>query len=280
MRTPEFFRSISYLLRDGELIQVDVPDDANFQGVFRGQVMINLRSDWKPADKTYPSDALLAIDLESFLKGDRDFEVLFSPEERVSLSGSASTENFLLYTTLDNVTSRLYKMTFDKGEWNREEIELPGLGSAGVFGTSDSSDDYFLTYTDFLTPASLYYVGEGKEPALAKSSPSFFDAEGMKVQQFEAKSKDGTMIPYFIITPKGYEANGKNPTMLYGYGGFEVSMRPGYSGSTGRAWVERGGVYVLANIRGGGEFGPKWHQAPCVRTTRTTSTTSPPWPKT
>ena len=151
-------------------------------------------------------------------------------------------------------------MTFQDGVWTRKEIELPGLGSAGVFGTSDTSDDYFLTYTDFLTPASLYYVGEGKKPVVAKTSPAFFDTDGMKVQQFEATSKDGTKIPYFLFTPKGYRADGKNPTLLYGYGGFEISMRPSYSATTGTAWVGRGGVYALANIRGGGEFGPKWHQ--------------------
>ncbi len=259
-RTPEFFRGMTYLYRGGELIRLGFPDDASFNGIFRGQLMVNLRSDWTPAGRTYPSDALLAIDLEKFLGGARDFDLLFEPGERVSLAGSATTENFLLYTTLDNVTSRLYKLTFQDGNWKRSEVALPGLGSAGVFGTSDSSDDYFLTYTDFLTPASLYYVGENGKPELAKSSPAFFDTEGMKVQQYEAQSKDGTMIPYFLVTPRGFQADGKNPTMLYGYGGFEISMRPRYSGTTGRAWVERGGVYVLANIRGGGEFGPKWHK--------------------
>ena len=211
--------------------------------------------------KTYPADALLAIGLEDFLAGGRDFDLLFQPEERVSLGRVASTLNYLLVSTMDNVRSKLYRYSFTDGGWTHEEIELPGLGSAGVTGTSDRNDDFFLTYNDFLTPSSLYFVPEGEPAVRIKSTPEFFDAAGMNVDQYEAKSADGTMIPYFIVTPKGYEANGKNPTMLYGYGGFEVSMRPRYSGATGAGWVERGGVYVLANIRGGGEFGPKWHQA-------------------
>jgi prolyl oligopeptidase len=111
-----------------------------------------------------------------------------------------------------------------------------------------------------MTPSSLYYTADGEAAKLVQSAPEFFDAAGMTVDQYEAKSPDGTMIPYFIFMPKDFKADGKNPTMLYGYGGFEVSMRPRYSAATGTSWVERGGVYVLANIRGGGEFGPKWHQ--------------------
>ena len=128
-------------------------------------------------------------------------------------------------------------------------------------GMSDTNDMFFVTYTDFLTPSCLYLVRDGRTLEPAKSSPEYFDTTGMKVDQYEAVSKDGTRIPYFIVMPKGYQANGKNPTMLYGYGGFEVSMKPSYSATTGTSWVGRGGVYVLANIRGGGEFGPTWHTA-------------------
>jgi prolyl oligopeptidase len=120
---------------------------------------------------------------------------------------------------------------------------------------------FFFTYQDFVTPSSLYLVREGAEPARVKTSPTWFDATGMEIVQNEAISRDGTRIPYFMITPKGFEADGKNPTLLTGYGGFEVSRVPRYSADVGAAWLSRGGVYVLANIRGGGEFGPKWHQA-------------------
>jgi prolyl oligopeptidase len=220
-----------------------------------------LRSDWSPGDVTYEQGALLAIDLDDFLKGGRHFDVLFRPEERVSLAGVASTRNHLLYTTLDNVRSRLYRLTPGPSEWSKEEIELPGIGTARIGSTSDVDDTFFFTYEDFLTPPSLYLVRMGSEPEKVKSSPAWFDTAGMTVQQHEATSADGTKIPYFVFLPKGFEANGAHPTLLTAYGGFEVSEVPRYSGSVGTAWVARGGVYALANIRGGGEFGPAWHQA-------------------
>ncbi len=260
-RTPEFFRSTTSLLRDGNLVKLEIPEDASMQNIFKGQLLVSLRTDWSVGGRTYLQDALLAIDLAEFLDGGRDFQVLFTPEDRVALGGVRSTMNHLLVTTMDNVRGKLYRYTLAAGTWSREEIMLPGLGSVRVFGTDDKNDKFFLTYTDFLTPSSLYYVRDGKTLERVKSTPEYFDTDGMKVDQYEAVSADGTNIPYFIFTPKGYEAHGANPTLLYGYGGFEVSMRPNYSATVGTGWVERGGVYVLANIRGGGEFGPKWHQA-------------------
>jgi len=242
-------------------VKIDVPEDADLQGFFKDRMLVALRSDWETGGRTYPQDALLAIDLDEFLRGGRDFDVLFEPGERVSLGGVRTTRNHLLLTTLDNVSGRLYRLTPSADGWQREEIPLPGLGTVGIGSTSDVDDTFFFTYTDFLTPSSLYLVRPDQDPQQVKATPEQFDASGMKVEQYEATSADGTKIPYFIFMPAGFEANGKNPTMLYGYGGFEISMRPSYSGSTGAGWVERGGVYVLANIRGGGEFGPRWHQA-------------------
>jgi len=259
-KTPEFFRGTYHLYRDGKLTKLEIPEDADFQGIFKEQLLVAMRTDWTVGGKTYPQDALLAINFESFLAGERDFSVLFEPEARIALSYVSNTKDYLLVGTLDNVRSRLYRHALKDGAWTREEVALPGIGSAGVSGVSDYSDVFYITYNDFLTPPSLYIV-EGDASRQIKSTPEFFDAAGMKVDQYEATSKDGTKIPYFIVMPKGFEANGKNPTMLYGYGGFEISMRPRYSGATGTAWAARGGVYVLANIRGGGEFGPAWHQA-------------------
>ncbi|MBK6735552.1 MAG: S9 family peptidase [bacterium] len=260
-RTPEFFRGLTYLRLDGHLVRVDIPADAEFQGFFKGQMLVSLRTDWTVGGHTWPQDALLAIGVEDFLAGDRDFTQLFTPGERVSLGGVSTTRNHLLLSTLDNVSSRLYRLTLSEGKWLREEIALPGLGTGGPGATSDDHDTFFVSYNDFLTPSSQYLAEPGQALRRVKTMPTHFDATGMKVEQYEATSKDGTKIPYFIFMPKDYTANGANPTVLYGYGGFEVSMRPGYSGTTGDAWVARGGVYVLANIRGGGEFGPRWHQA-------------------
>ena len=238
------------------------------RGIFKEQMLVSLRTDWTVAGATYPQDALLAIGLDDFLKGNRDFEVLFEPSERVALDQVQSTRNHLVYTTLDNVHSRLYRLAPEENGWTKEEIELPGIGTVRLNQRgssdsffSDSTDDFFFTYTDFVTPTSLYLVGNEGETKRVKSSPEWFDATGMSVAQYQATSKDGTKIPYFVMTPKDFKADGANPTVIYAYGGFEVSRLPRYSGADGASWVARGGVYVLANIRGGGEFGPKWHQA-------------------
>jgi len=259
-KTPEFFRGSYYLVLGERLVKLDLQEDVSLQGVFKDQMLIALRSDWTIGDTTYPQDALLAIDVDDFLKGDRSFETLFEPSERVSLGSVSNTLNHLLMSTLDNVRGRLYRLTPGEDGWTREEIELPGMGTVGIGSSGDFDDSFFFTYTDFLTPSSLYLVRDGEQPQKVKTTPEYFNTDGMAVTQYEATSADGTKIPYFLFTPKGFEADGANPTMLYAYGGFEISMKPGYSATTGFSWVERGGVYALANIRGGGEFGPKWHQ--------------------
>jgi prolyl oligopeptidase len=185
--------------------------------------------------------------------------MLFTPSERVSLSGVATTKDSLLLATLDNVRGRLYRLAPGDSGWSRSEIPLPGPGSASFASTSDESEMFFFSYTDFLTPSSLYLVQGDGAPELVKSTPTWFDAAGMKTTQYEATSKDDTRIPYFVVTPAGFTADGNAATVLYGYGGFEVPELPFYSGTIGSAWLSRGGVFVLANIRGGGEFGPRWH---------------------
>jgi prolyl oligopeptidase len=260
-KTPEFFRGTTYMRLGERLVKVDIPEDASLQNVFKDQMLIALRSDWTVGGNTYPGDALLAIDIDDFLAGGRDFDLLFEPEERVSLGQVTNTLNHLLMTTLDNVRGRLYRLTPGQNGWETEEVPLPGLGTIRIGSTGDVDDSFFFTYTDFRTPSSLYLVRDGEDPQPVKSSPAWFDTDGTSVEQYEATSVDGTKVPYFVFKPKEFEANGANPTLLYGYGGFEISQVPRYSGSTGFAWVSRGGVYVLANIRGGGEFGPKWHQA-------------------
>ena len=258
---PEFFRGANYLRLGDRLVKLELPDDADLRGFFKDRMLVTLRSDWNTGGVTYPQDALLAIDLDGFLKGGRDFRILFEPEERVSLDSITLTHNHLLYTTLDNVRGRLYRLSIGETGWTKEEIELPGIGTIRFGSASDVDDSFFFTYTDFLTPSSLYLVRDGAGPEKVKASPAWFDASGMTVRQYEATSADGTKIPYFVLLPKGFVADGTNPTLLTGYGGFEISMVPRYSGMVGTAWSTRGGVYALANIRGGGEFGPSWHQA-------------------
>jgi prolyl oligopeptidase len=260
-RRPEFFRAIDYLRLDERLVKLELPEDATLRGFFQDRMLITLRSDWNTGDVTYPQGALLGIDLDDFLAGRRDFDVLFQPGDRVALDEVGSTRNHVLYTTLDNVRGRLYRLAPSEEGWAREEIELPGMGTVELGTTSFLDDTFFFTYTDFLTPSSLYLVRKGAEPERVKTSPTWFDTTGMTVEQHEATSADGTKIPYFVLLPNGFVADGAHPTLLTAYGGFEVARVPKYSGSVGAAWVARGGVYALANIRGGGEFGPRWHRA-------------------
>jgi prolyl oligopeptidase len=260
VRVPAFFRSEKYLVLGGRLVRLDIPDDADLEEIFKEHLLISLRSDWTVGGRTYPADALLAIALDDFLRGGRTFDLLFEPTARTSRGTVSATRDRVVMTTLDNVRGRLSSFTLVDDTWKREEIPLPGLGTVSVTTTTDNADVFFHTYQDFLTPSSLYLEEESKLEKV-KSAPAFFNAAGMNVEQFEATSSDGTKIPYFVIAPKGFKADGNAPTLLYGYGGFEIPELPFYNGTLGSSWLERGGVYVLANIRGGGEFGPNWHKA-------------------
>ncbi len=260
-RSPDFFSAEASLIRDGRLIRLDLPADVSDFDIFKKQMLISLRTDWRPAGTTFKQGSLLAIDFERFLSGKRNFRILFQPTERTSLDSVSTTKDLLLVSILDNITSRLYEFRFKAGEWPQTEIPVPRMGAAGVTTTSDLSNDYFLTYTDFLTPTTLQVVRDGGQPRTVKTMPVFFNADGLKVEQLQTSSADGTRIPYFLVRRKELKLNGLNPTLLTGYGGFEIPSRPSYRSVDGAGWLEKGGVFAVANIRGGGEFGPRWHQA-------------------
>jgi prolyl oligopeptidase len=263
-RAPTFFTNELYLRRDGRLVKLDKPDSAQ-ANVHRELLLLELRDDWSVGGRTYPAGALITTDLEAFLAGERRFEVLFEPGERRSLAGYSPTLRHVLVNELDNVKNRVYVATRkEDGKWTREPLPgMPELGTVSATAVDDEeSDDYFMTVTDFVTPTSLSLGTVGQGPAeKLKQLPAFFDASRLVMSQHEAVSKDGTRVPYFQVARRGLALDGRNPTLLYGYGGFEVPLVPDYRGGIGAAWLEKGGVYVVANIRGGGEFGPKWHQA-------------------
>lgn len=258
-----FWTNEVYLERDGAWVKLDKPDDAN-ASAHREWLLLELRSDWTVAGKTYPSGALLITKLEDYLAGGRRFELLFEPGPRKSLAGYSPTRNHILVNELDNVRNRVYVLSPGRRGWTRKPlVGTPEFGTVVASAVDDEeSDAYWMTVTDYLTPSSLYLGAIGDpQPELLKSLPAFFDKEGLTVEQRFARSADGTEVPYFMIAPQGLRPNGRHPTILYGYGGFEVPLVPGYNAGVGAAWLEQGGVYVVANIRGGGEFGPKWHQA-------------------
>ncbi len=267
-RAVDFYSVHLSLLQGDSLVPIDKPLDAKLE-FHRDLVLIELRSDWTLGRQTWPKGSLLVAEAAAYLKGERHLTALFTPTPTRSLADYTATRSAVLLDVLDDVASRVEEWTRPHGSWQRRDVSAPYPGQISVTALHDPllpedplAEDYLLNAADFLSPDSLqlgHTGSDAREPL--KSRPSFFDAAGMRVEQHFAHSKDGTRVPYFVIWPKGARADGDNPTLLYGYGGFEVSMTPFYSGAIGRAWTGRGGVFVLANIRGGGEFGPGWHQA-------------------
>ncbi|XZE44398.1 prolyl oligopeptidase family serine peptidase [Pirellulaceae bacterium SH467] len=262
-RTIAFYNDELFVLDDNaKLIKVDAPNTAN-KSVFRGTLAIELREDWDLGDKVYKAGSLLFTNLEDFLAGKGMLEVIFEPTDSTALASIGFTKDYAILKVLDDVKDKLFVLTPSRKGWQREPmVGAPSFGTIGVTAVDpDESNEYFMTSTDYLTPTTLYMGKIGSEPEKLKELPSFFDAKGLKISQHFAKSKDGTRVPYFMVAREDMESNSKNPTLLYGYGGFEISLQPSYSASVGRAWTSQGGVYVVANIRGGGEYGPRWHKA-------------------
>ena len=269
-RSTDFYNTEINLLVDGKLLKIDKPSDAALSWQ-REWAFLLLKSEFTVAERSYKSGSLLAIKFDALIRGERSFELLFEPTATRSLSrsGPTTTRDFLLLNILDNVAGRIEELQYLGGKWQRREVKAPFPGALGAIGMHDPfvKDDplanhYSMSYLDFLTPASLYLGKAGSdERELLKRNPTFFDGTGMRTEQRFAASKDGTQVPYFVVYPQGAKTDGTNPTVLYGYGGFQISMTPFYSGGWGTTWLQRGGVFVVANIRGGGEFGPAWHQS-------------------
>ncbi len=260
-RAITFYTAHAYVIEHGQIIKLDIPDDADFGGFFKNQMLIRLKTDWTLGDTTYKQGALIGIDYDKYLQGDRNFSVIVEPDARSNIASYSNTKDLLLVNMLNNVRSELYEYRFEDGTWDKHRVDTPQFGSLSVVSADEQSDRYFFNYQDFLTPSSLFYLSGDQGIKKVDSLPAFFDSNGLKAEQLEAVSKDGTRIPYFVVRPESVKADGTNPTLLYGYGGFEISLAPSYGAVQGAGWLSKGGVYVLANIRGGGEFGPGWHQA-------------------
>jgi len=257
-RATDFYNSETYVLDGSALTRIPTPTDAS-TSVHENWLLVRTMTPWTVGDNTYPAGALLAANFDEFVSGTIALTVLFAPDAHTSLHQYAWTENHLLLVTLQDVRTQLHVLTPRANEWDAGTIDgLSDLTSTEIVGTDaeENGDEFFLSSSGYLTPATLLVGTVGGELEVLKQAPAFFDADGLTVQQFFARSDDGTDIPYFVVRRSD---SGPGPTLLYGYGGFEISMTPGYSGATGRAWLERGGTYVVANIRGGGEYGPSWH---------------------
>ncbi|MCG8553882.1 MAG: prolyl oligopeptidase family serine peptidase [Proteobacteria bacterium] len=260
-RNVTFYSSQHFLLEQDGLVRIEVPDSAMID-TWDDQLLVTLRDDWKLEDRTWSKGSLLATNLSAFLDGRRGFTALFTPEPTKSLEDVTRLKTALIVNELEHVKSRLWIWTLKGKRWRRRPLEGLGLGtfSAGAVEANES-DAYWFTATDFTQPSTLSHATLGKRRRQLKQTPAFFDASGLEVSQHFATSADGTQVPYFQVSKRDLRLDGNNPTLLYGYGGFEISLKPRYRAVAGAAWLEHGGVYVQANIRGGGEYGPSWHQA-------------------
>lgn len=256
--SPSFFRTNYYYYDNEKLTLLPIPNDADLEGLYEGDLYIQLKSDWKG----FKQGAVIYAPLNDIVADKANYALFVEPSARKFISSIGFGSNFAIVNWKDNVKSKLERYKKSNGKWQATAFDFPINGSIGASNIQFGEDQFTVTYNDFLQPPT-YYLVDANSLAISKlkSQPSTFDASNLISEQWEATSKDGTKIPYFIVMSKSLEKNGKNPTLLYAYGGFEVSQTPGYSSINGKAWLEQGGVYVLANIRGGGEFGPAWHQA-------------------
>jgi prolyl oligopeptidase len=266
-------RGVNFFERDVSLLtptgpsRVALPPKADVNGLLDNQLIVTLNQDWKPEGltTTFTQGSVVSLDLDAVKKDPLHLKptIVFAPTANEFVQEAAVTKNHLLLTTLEHVQGRAYVYTHGtNGQWTKSKLNVPDNVAVSVITTDTSDDQFFLALTGFLTPSSLLLGDAATGSVLAaKTLPAQFDASNLTVEQLEATSTDGTKVPYFVVHRKDIKYDGSNPTLMTAYGGFQVSNTPRYSGIVGKLWLERGGVYVLANIRGGGEFGPAWHEA-------------------
>jgi prolyl oligopeptidase len=263
----DFFHSKTFLIGAKGNRRIAIPEKSQFVEMLDGRVILQTQEEWKPAGsaETFPAGSLLSVNLADLRANPSRLkpQLIYTPGPREAFQDATASKDVLLVSTLDNVSGKMlsFKPGAD-GTWARSELELPANSTLGVADASNTDDQALLTVTSFLTPPSIWLADAATGTAREIfRQPAKFDASNLAVEQREATSSDGTKIPYFIVHRRDIALNGDNPTLLYAYGGFEVAQTPSYSATTGKLWLENGGVYAVANIRGGGEFGPAWHEA-------------------
>ncbi|HEY3933780.1 MAG TPA: prolyl oligopeptidase family serine peptidase, partial [Gemmatimonadales bacterium] len=265
VRPTSTFEAETYLSRPGGVTRLAIPLKSSIAGMVDGQMIVRLSAAWKEGNTVIPAGSLASFDLASAnAHPDRLSPVpVFEPGPRESIGNVGTTRGALVVAIFQNVRGRMVLFTRGSGgTWSRRQLLFPDNLATWINDTDIHGDDFFVSVEGFLTPSSDWIANATTGAAApVKTLPAKFDASRDTVEQFEATSKDGTKIPYFVVHPRAMKLDGLNPTILTAYGGFEISMTPDYSATTGKLWLERGGVFVLANIRGGGEFGPAWHEA-------------------
>ncbi|MFL6788443.1 MAG: prolyl oligopeptidase family serine peptidase [Sphingomicrobium sp.] len=266
-RPLDTFHSQTYVLTPKGARRLAIPSKASVADLVDGRVIIQSQEAWSPAGsgEHFPAGSLLSVSLAQVRANPARLNptLIYKPGSREALQGAAAAKDMLLVSVLDNVRGRtLVYRPGPNGTWTRSALELPDNSTLSITDTSRTDNQAILAVTSFLTPPSLWLAdaATGKAREIMQQPPKF-DASNLVAEQREAVSSDGTKIPYFLVHRRDIKLDGNNPTLLYAYGGFEVSQTPSYSATTGKLWLENGGVYAVANIRGGGEFGPAWHEA-------------------
>lgn len=270
----DFWHRTSYHRVGSELHKLALPESAVFEGAYRARLVISLKDDWTKGDVTYKRGSVLIAAPDALYEGaDGKIEVLVEPTAESVVEDVDTAGDAVLVTMLDNVRGRLYRFLPNGEGWERSVIPFPDNGALEVVSTDEDTGSFFVQFEGFMTPPTLYVVeGSSWQPRAIKAQEATFDGSRFQVEQHFADSADGTRVPYFQVSSNSVELNGANPTHIFAYGGFRISLTPSYSGSYeqlsgayGKLWLERGGVFVLANIRGGGEFGPDWHSAALLK---------------
>lgn len=263
------WESINFQLLKGELHKLNLPNTAIIEGGYFGQLVVSLQEDWSVNGQKYVEGSVVLVSPELLRGGKGKVDLLVPPTASEIVEGVEPTKEGILVSTLNNIRGRLYRYQREGQEWKQHAIPFPENGAIHIGSVDDASGDFFVRYESFITPPTIYFVpSRDLKPEKVKAQAATFDGSLFEVNQFWTNSEDGTKVPYFVVMKKSTPMNGVNPTHIFSYGGFRNSLTPSYSGSYeelsgayGKLWLERGGVFVLANIRGGGEFGPAWHQA-------------------
>jgi prolyl oligopeptidase len=254
-RGVDFFRSEYSLLAGGKTTRIALPLKADFDAYVNGRMVFTLKEAWNG----YQAGAVVAYRLDQF--GSTP-ELIFQPGPKQSIQEVDATAGKLVINLLDQVKGAVDVYDLSRGKWVGERLNLPKDATFQIRATASADDGVFVSAEGFLDPTSLWFADAATgQTARVKALPPRFDASKDMVEQYWATSSDGTKIPYFVVRPTAAKLDGSTPTIMYGYGGFELAKPPIYLPEMGKIWLERGGAYVIANIRGGGEFGPAWHEA-------------------
>jgi prolyl oligopeptidase len=264
-RATDFFNSEQYYVTpDLKAVKLPLPEHVQIRGLHKRQLLLTPQKDWTIGGQTLIPGTLVSTPLDTMVANpaaEPKLTVMFTPDTRTAIDGISVAADRIYVSKLQNVKGRVDTYRFDGAAWSQGSIPFPDNGSVDVISASEWDPEAFVRYTSFLVPDSLYFVKGDGAPKVFKTLPARFNAAGLQVQQFEATSSDGEKIPYFLVSKEGAQADGNMPVLIYAYGGFQVSQAPWYWATSGKLWLEKGGAYVIANIRGGGEFGPRWHEA-------------------